>query len=306
MSVARETIEQRENSVAGILWMLATAFCFASLDMMMKELMLTYSLVQVTWARFFFASIIAALAAGSSLPSIIRSNALGLQLSRSLMLALITGIFNAGIRLVPLATATTINFVSPILVTVLSVPLLKEHVGPRRWIGVGIGFLGAVIVVQPWESYTDAFFLGAILLLIAALLNASYQIMTRQVRLYDEPLTSLFYTAVVGAVATSLIVPWYWEWPRGTDWLLLVSTGLLGGAGHLCLIQAFRHAPAALVAPFSYSSLIWASFYGWLLFSEWPGFSTWLGAALIIGSGLYIFHRESQHRRNAFTREKAR
>jgi len=306
MSVAGEAVEQRENYATGILWMLATVFCFTSLDTMMKELMLTYSLVQVTWARFFFATIVAILAAGTSLPSIVRSKAPGLQLSRSLLLALTTGIFNAGVRLVPLATATTIMFLSPILITVLSVPLLKEHVGLRRWIGVGIGFLGALIVVQPWESDTDTFFVGAVLLLIAALLNANYQIMTRKVRLYDEPLTSLFYTAMVGAVATSLIVPWYWEWPQGTDWLLLMSTGLLGGVGHLCLIQAFRHAPAAVVAPFSYASLIWASVFGWLLFNEWPQFSTWLGAALIIGSGLYIFHRESQHRRNTLIREKAR
>jgi drug/metabolite transporter (DMT)-like permease len=283
--------------------MLATMFCFISLDTMMKELLHTYSLVQVTWARFFFATIIAALAAGPALPGIIKSKALTLQLSRSLLLALTTGIFNAGVRLVPLATATTIMFLSPILVTALSVLLLKEHVGLRRWIGVGVGFLGALTVVRPWESATDMFFLGAILLLIAALFNANYQIITRKVRLYDEPMTSLVYTAMVGAAITSLIVPWYWDWPTTGDWLLLIGTGFAGGVGHLCLIQAFRHAPASVVAPFSYSSLIWATMFGWLFFAEWPAPSTWLGAALIIGSGLYIFHRESQHRRNLRIRE---
>lgn len=297
MSVAGETVEQHENNAAGIVWMLATVFCFISLDTLMKELLLTYSLVQVTWARFFFATVIAALAAGPHLRTVVKSKAPALQLSRSLLLALTTGIFNAGVRLVPLATATTIMFLSPIMVTALSMPLLKEHVGLRRWIGVGIGFLGALIVVQPWENETEAFLLGAALLLIAALLNANYQIITRKVRLYDEPLTSLFYTAVVGAFITSLVVPFYWQWPRATDWLLLVSTGLLGGVGHLCLIQAFRHAPAAVVAPFQYSSLVWAALFGWLIFSEWPDIWTWLGAALIIGSGLYIFHRESQHKR---------
>jgi drug/metabolite transporter (DMT)-like permease len=303
MSAAGEVVTPQENSAVGILWMLATMFCFISLDAMMKELLLTYSLVQVTWGRFFFATIVAAVAAGPALPSVVKSQAPMLQLSRSLLLALTTGIFNAGVRLIPLATATTIMFLSPILVTALSVILLKEHVGLRRWIGVGIGFLGAMIVVRPWESDTDMFFLGAILLLLAALLNANYQIITRKVRLYDVPMTSLFYTAMVGAVATSAIVPWYWEWPKAGDWLLLIATGFAGGVGHLCLIQAFRHAPASVVAPFSYSSLIWATMFGWLFFSEWPTASTWLGATLIIGSGLYIFHRESQHRRNARTRE---
>jgi drug/metabolite transporter (DMT)-like permease len=306
MSVASEIAMPRENNATGILWMLATAFCFTSLDSTVKELMHTYSLVQVTWARFFFAAIIATLAAGPALPTIVKSKAPLLQLSRSLLLALTTGIFNAGMRLVPLATATTINFLSPIMVTALSIPLLGEPVGPRRWIGVGVGFLGALIVVQPWHSDTGTYFLGALLLLVAALLNANYQIITRKVRLYDEPLTSLFYTAMVGAIATSLVVPFYWQWPQGSDWLLLIATGFLGGIGHLCLIQAYRHAPAALVAPFSYSCLIWATLFGWLFFGEWPGSSTWLGAALIVGGGLYIFHRESQHRRSSLVRENAK
>jgi drug/metabolite transporter (DMT)-like permease len=297
MSVAGVSLKQHENHAAGILWMLATMFCFISLDAMMKELLLTYSLVQVTWARFFFATLIAALAAGPNLRAVVKTKVPALQLTRSLLLALTTGMFNAGVRLVPLATATTIMFLTPILVTALSVPLLKEHVGLRRWIGVGIGFLGALVVVQPWEGETEMFLWGAVLLLVAALLNANYQIITRKVRLYDEPMTSLFYTAMVGAVVTTVIVPWYWQAPTLMDWLLLVSTGLAGGIGHLCLIQAFRHAPASVVAPFSYSSLIWAALFGWLFFAEWPDAGTWLGAALIIGSGLYIFHRESQHRR---------
>jgi drug/metabolite transporter (DMT)-like permease len=307
MSVAGQTVKQQENHATGILWILATVFCFISLDTMMKELLLTYSLVQVTWARFFFATLIAAVAARPSLPSIVKTNAPALQMTRSLLLAITTGVFNAGVRLVPLATATTIMFLTPILVTALSVMLLKEQVRLRRWVGVGIGFLGALIVVQPWQSETDTFFLGTLLLLAAALLNSNYQIITRKVRLYDEPMTSLFYTAMLGALVTSVIVPWYWQWPhQAKDWLLLVSTGLAGGIGHLCLIQAFRHASAAVVAPFQYFSLVWAALFGWLFFSEWPDLSTWLGAALIIGSGLYIFHRESQHGRNRLIQEKAR
>jgi drug/metabolite transporter (DMT)-like permease len=298
MSVASGAIEHSENRAAGVLWMLATMFCFISLDTMMKELLLTYSLVQVTWARFFFATVVAAVAAGPNLPVLVKTRAPALQFTRSLLLAVTTGIFNAGVRLVPLATATTIMFLSPILVTALSVLLLKEHVGPRRWIGIAIGFLGALIVVRPWHSSLGTFLAGASLLLVAALFNANYQIITRKVRLYDEPLTSLLYTAIIGALATSIILPWFWQWPHNAGhWLLLVATGLAGGIGHLCLIQSFRLAPASVVAPISYSALIWSALFGWLIFSEWPDIWTWLGAALIIGSGLYIFRRESQHRR---------
>lgn len=296
MSVAGEAAGQRDNHAVGILWMLVTVLCFTSLDTLVKHLLETYSLVQVTWARFFFATIVACLWAGRSLPQVVKSKAPALQLSRSLLLALTTASFNAGVRLVPLATATTIMFLAPILVTVLSVPLLKEHVGLRRWIGVLIGFVGALVVVRPWESHAGLFISGAAFLLIAALLNASYQITTRKVRLYDEPLTSLFYTSVVGAFVTTFFVPFHWQWPDATDWLLLIGTGLLGGVGHLFLIQAFRRAPASVAAPFSYSSLVWAALFGWIFFAEWPDGWTWLGAALIIGSGLYIFHRERQHR----------
>ncbi|MGE3830411.1 MAG: DMT family transporter [Parvibaculaceae bacterium] len=294
MSVAAESIEHREDRVTGILWMLVTMGCFLSLDTLMKYLLETYPLVQVTWARFFFATIVAAIIAGRNLPRVVRSQAPKLQLGRSMLLATTTGLFNGGVHLIPLATATTIMFLSPILVTVLSIPLLNEQVGPRRWLGIGIGFIGAVIVVQPWQAQLGVFEHGTLLLLAAALLNANYQIITRKVRLYDTPMTSLFYTAAVGAVVTTLIVPWHWQWPTAFHWLLFVGAGVAGGVGHLCLIQAFRRAPASVVAPFTYTSLVWAAFYGWIIFSEWPDLWTWTGAALIIGSGLYIFHREGR------------
>src|SRR5260221_3302558 len=144
--------DSRENRVAGILWMLATMFCFISLDAMMKHLLESYSLVEVTWGRFFFATVAAFLLCGSRLPNLAISRTPKLQLLRSVLLMSTTGVFNAGIRSTPLPTATTIMFMSPLLVTVLSVPLLGEHVGSRRWLGVAVGFAGALIVVRPWEG----------------------------------------------------------------------------------------------------------------------------------------------------------
>jgi drug/metabolite transporter (DMT)-like permease len=289
MSAAAGMIDHAENRLAGILWMLATMLCFISLDTTMKYLLQSYPLLEVTWARFFFATVFAALIAGPNLPGIVKSRALALQTGRSLLLMLTTGIFNAGVKLVPLATATAIMFMSPILVTVLSIPILKERVGARRTIGVAAGFLGALIVVRPGLGVLG---IGALLLVIAAFLNANYQILTRKVRIHDPPMTSLFYTAAVGAIVTTILLPFEWQWPTTAGWLLFAFAGTLGGIGHLCLIQAFRRAPASVVAPLSYSSLIWASLYGWFIFAEWPDLWTWVGAALIIASGLYIFHRE--------------
>ncbi len=287
-------LDSHENRKLGILWMLATLLCFVTLDAIMKHLLESYPLVQVTWARFFFATIIAIAVCGPDLGKLARSHVPGKQALRSVLLMSTTAMFNAGIRSTSLATATTIMFLSPILITLLSIPLLGEKVGIRRWSGILVGFLGAIIVVQPWESGFGGTGVSVLFLLAAALLNANYQIMTRVVR-HDDPLTTLLFTATAGALVTSLIVPWFWAWPTAFDWLLLVASGLAGALGHLCLIRALRLAPASVVAPFSYSSLVWATLFGFIIWGDWPNLWTWTGAALIIGSGLYIFHRERRH-----------
>ncbi len=283
--------DSHENRMRGISWMLATMFCFISLDSIMKHLLENYSLVQVTWGRFFFGTVFAAVMCGRNLMALLKSHAPKKQLLRSILLMTTTGMFNAGIRTTPLATGTTIMFMSPILVTLLSIPLLGEKVGIRCWSGIVLGFTGAIIVVQPWKSGLTGVGVGILFLLIAALLNANYQIVTRMVR-NDDPLTSLLFTATAGAVVTSCLAPWFWTWPTAQGWGLLVGSGLFGGLGHFCLIRALRLAPASVVAPFSYSALIWATLFGFVIWNDWPDFWTWVGAAIIIGSGLYIFHRE--------------
>jgi drug/metabolite transporter (DMT)-like permease len=208
-----------------------------------------------------------------------------------------TGLFNLALRTTPLATATSIMFTTPLLVTVLSIPLLGEKVGRRRWTGLAVGFLGALVIVRPWQEEIGGPAAGVFFLLIAALFNANYQIATRFVRT-DEPLTSLLFTATAGAIVTSAIVPMFWTPPTLGQWLLLMASGLAGGLGHFCLIKAMTAAPASVVAPFSYSSLIWATTFGLLIWGDWPDLWTWVGAGLIIGSGLYIFHRERVLREN--------
>ncbi len=280
-----------ENRVVGIAYMLATMVCFISLDTIMKYSMEHYSLVQVTWARFFFATVFAVLLCGRQLPALARSTVPGVQVTRSVLLMATTGLFNAGISHLPLATATTIMFLTPILVTMLSIAVLGETVGLRRWVGIGLGFIGAVIVVQPWSSLDSSFSTGVLFLLGAAFTNASYQIATRQVR-FDDPLTSLLYTAAGGALVTSVLLPTNWTTPDVVGWTLMIGSGFAGALGHFFLIRAFRHAPASVVAPFSYSSLVWATVFGFLIWGQLPDTATWIGAAFIVSAGLYIFFRE--------------
>ena len=280
-----------ENRTAGILWMLATMACFITLDTIMKYALQSLPLLEVTWARFFFATLIAAAIAGRRLPDIAKSSQPGLQVFRSLFLAITTGLFNAGIMFVPLPTGTTIMFMTPIIVTLLSSLFLGEHVGWRRWSSIAVGFLGALIVMRIWETGLSSLNHAALFLLAAAFTNATYQVATRKLRT-DNPLTTLLYSAAFGAVATSIFVPFQWQWPDATGWLLFISSGAAGCLGHLCLIRAFSNAPATVVAPFAYSSLLWATLSGFVIWGDFPGGSTLLGAALIIGSGLYIYLRE--------------
>jgi drug/metabolite transporter (DMT)-like permease len=271
--------------------MLATMVCFITLDAIMKFNLQSYSLVEVTWGRFFFATIAAGMVCGRRLPQLAVSHAPQQQILRSVFLMATTGLFNAGIISVPLAMGTTIMFMSPILVTLLSIVILGEHVGIRRWMGIAVGFVGALVVMQIWNIGTHGLNQGTLLLLAAALTNASYQIATRKLRA-DDPLTSLLFTAAAGAVASSALLPWHWSMPDFNGWCLLIASGIAGCAGHLCLIRAFQAAPASVVAPFSYSSLIWATLFGFVIWNDLPSTTTLMGAALIIGSGLYIFLRE--------------
>jgi drug/metabolite transporter (DMT)-like permease len=285
-----------ENRAAGIGWMLATMFCFLTLDAIMKYGMQSYSLVQVTWARFFFATIVAAVFCGRQLPQLLKSNSPVKQGWRTLLLMITTGLFNAGIAHVPLATATVIMSLTPVVVTVLSIFVLHELVGVRRWLGIAMGFVGAMLVVKPWDMGTEAFQSATLFLLLAVTTNAGYQIVTRQVR-GDHPLTSLVFTALGGAIISSLMLPWFWIWPDAKGWALLVGSGVAAALGHLCIIKAYASAPASVIAPFNYSSMVWAALFGYLIWQDWPTANVWSGAVLIVAAGLYIFFRELQLKR---------
>jgi drug/metabolite transporter (DMT)-like permease len=288
MSLETTRVEYRGRAIA---WMLATMGCFIALDTLMKLGLERYSLVQVTWGRFFFATAFAAVYCGRSLPGLMKSKVPFQQTLRSFFLMVTTALFNGGIIFVPLVTATTIMFLTPIFTTILAVLVLGEHVGIRRWTGVAIGFLGALIVIQPWSAFTTGLNIGAVLLFAAAISNAAYQIVTRKVR-DDDPRTSLLFTAAVGALVASFMLPWNWTWPDPYGWALLAGSGLMGALGHYCIIAAFSNAPASVVSPFSYSSLVWAAAFGFLIWGDVPKVDVLIGAAFIIASGLYIFFRE--------------
>ena len=275
----------------GVLWMLLAMFLFTGMDACAKTLIQTYPVVQVVWARYFFHVLILAVVLAPRLRGLMRTERLGLQLMRSLLLLLTTGLFFSGLQFVPLANASAIMLASPIVVTALAIPLLKERVGPRRWMGVMAGCLGAAVIIRPGSEFMQ---LASLFTLGAACTYALYQISTRFLSQSDPVLTTLLYSASIGALVTSAVVPFFWVTPAPADWLLFILLGLLGGIGHFAMIKSLTVAPAAVVVPFTYSNMIWATLYGFILFAELPDMWTVAGAVIIAGSGLYIFHREQR------------
>ena len=214
----------------------------------------------------------------------------GLQWIRSLLLILCTLAFFTAIRYMPLADAVAISFISPLLVTALSVPLLGEVVGRRRWTAVAVGFVGAMIIVRPglgvmhWAVW---------LLLLMALGYALYQITTRMLSSTDDPITTLFYSGLVGTAAMTLVVPFFWRTPAMPEhWLMLASLGLMGAVGHYALIKSFVFAPVAVLAPLSYTALLWNTWFGYMVFGDLPDRWTVGGAGILIATGIYIIYRE--------------
>jgi drug/metabolite transporter (DMT)-like permease len=281
--------EQLRNNRRGIYWMLLTTALFTSLDATAKYLSQDYPVPQVLWARFSFHLLFVAAFLGVRLSVTLRSQHLGLQLTRSLLMLVTTGMFFFAVSELPLADVVAIMFVGPLFVTALSVPLLRDYVGPRRWAAVGMGFLGALVIVRPGSGIMHGL---AILPVLAAFSHALYTITTRQLANHDLPMTTLFYTAALGAVAMTAIVPFFWMTPDLSGWLLMALLGVFGAAGHLTLIKALGYASPVVVAPLSYLGLIWSIGFGFALFGDLPDTLTLVGAGLIAASGMYVFHRE--------------
>ena len=281
------------NIRRGILWMVLASVLFATMHASAKYLYKTYPIAEVVWARYFFHSVLVVLLLRHHVVAEMKTRKIGLQIARSVLLFLTSVCFFAGLYFIPLAESSAIMFTAPILVTVLSVSILGEHVGPRRCAGVAVGFLGALFITRPGFGALQA---AALLPFGAACCYAAYQILTRSVSSSEGPMTTFAYAGLVGVLATSAALPLFWVAPDATGWLFMAMVGLLGSTGHLLVIKGLAAAPASIVSPFGYAVLIWVTLYGYFVFGDFPDPWTAIGALLIVGSGLYILHREHLRR----------
>jgi drug/metabolite transporter (DMT)-like permease len=198
-------------------------------------------------------------------------------------------LFVFGIRQMTMAQATTISFLSPLLITVLSIPLLGEVVGIRRWAAVLAGMLGMLIVVRPG---TGGFQPAALFGVASSFCWAIALIITRKMATIDPPQTTILWSAAIGAGVLTLLLPFGFAWPTWPQFWLMLMLSVLASGGQWMVVVAHQHAAASLLAPFSYTQLIWVSIAGYLVFANVPDRWTLLGAAIIVASGLYTAHRE--------------
>ena len=285
------------DPLRGILLIVFAIFLFVMMDAAAKYLTAFLPVLQIVWARNALAILFAlALVRRHNPVKLLRSTRPGLQLARSFLLFASTWFFFAAIQFIPLADASSISFVAPLMVTALSVPLLGERVGPRRWAAVVVGFVGALIIIRPGVGTLQV---ASLLPLGSASCFALYQIATRVLAASDHAYTTTLYSPVVGAVVTSVLMPFLWVHPDALQWALLALVGALGGFSHFILIKAYELAPPSVLTPFAYTNLIWSVSVGYLLFGDLPDRYTALGAAVIVASGLYTIYREGVRRRQA-------
>jgi drug/metabolite transporter (DMT)-like permease len=278
----------------GIALILASTVFLGTSDVTAKYLSATLPSIEIAWIRFLvFALIMSpAMLPGSPLFAL-HSTRPGFQLMRGLALLGSSLFFISGLRYLPIAEASATGFVSPLFVTALSIVFLGERVGARRWMATAVGLVGVLIILRPGSG---AFHPAAFFPIVSALAWACTLIMTRMMSGREHALTTMTYSSIAGVAVLCALVPFVWVTPSWNDILFGIFIGVASTAGQWIVVLAFRYADASVLAPFSYTQLLWVSILGFVIFGEVPDIWTVTGAVFIVGSGLYTAHRERVRR----------
>ena len=272
-----------------ILLMIGAVFCFASMDATAKYLMKEIGPAQTIWARYTVQALLVTVLILPKISIYGKTKYPKLQFVRSVALMMATTLFFFAFSRLGLAEASAIFNISPVLITLGAFLFLREQIGPRRVIGILVSLLGALIIIRPGSG---VFTIYAILPLGAAIFYSTYSLATRFVGTDESPWTSLFYSAIFGAICYSTYIVFHWNPMSNNALLLTIIIGLFGTAGHICLIRALTLGEASLVAPFIYTNLLFTTIWGVVLFGNFPDFWTIAGALIIVAAGIYVWARD--------------
>ena len=277
-----------------ILLMIGAVFCFASMDATAKYLMKEIGPAQTIWARYTVQALLVTVLILPKISIYGKTKYPKLQFVRSVALMMATTLFFFAFSRLGLAEASAIFNISPVLITLGAFLFLREQIGPRRVIGILVSLLGALIIIRPGSG---VFTIYAILPLGAAIFYSTYSLATRFVGTDESPWTSLFYSAIFGAICYSIYIVFHWNPMSNNALLLTIIIGLFGTAGHICLIKALTLGEASLVAPFIYTNLLFTTIWGVVLFGNFPDFWTIAGALIIVAAGIYVWARDRANRK---------
>ncbi len=289
------------QTVQGLLLMTLAMLIVPAMDAIAKYVSGTIPAVEVGGARFFFQFIYLA-----PIILIIKGRAflwpkrLFLNIIRAVFMAAATVLFFTAVKWMPIADAISIFFVEPLILTVISGMFLHEHIGWRRISAVCIGFIGALLIIQPSYSIFGAI---SLLPLATAVLFAIYLALTQVISRTEDPLTMQTFTGLVGCIVLGLTMVFGTTmgielltpaWPTPFEWLLLAGVGLIATTVHMMIVHAFKRAPASTLAPFQYLEIVGATALGYFIFGDFPDTLKWIGTFIIVASGLFVLWREQQ------------
>ncbi|MDA0651725.1 MAG: DMT family transporter [Proteobacteria bacterium] len=287
-------IERPQNIRLGIGLLMIAVALFTIGEVIVKSLARDYDITQIVWARYVFHALVTyTIFSRANVFRLAQTSRPGLHVMRSALMLAATTLFFSSLRYLALADAIAITFVGPLLVTALSIPMLKEQVGIRRWMAIFVGFGGVLVIIRPGMGVMHW---AAILPLCCTVCYAFYQILTRIASRTDDTQTSLFWMSTFGVVVSSIAVPFFWKTPALIELAMMITLGTVYGLGHYLLIRGLEIAPASKLSPFLYTQIIWATVLGLIFFDQFPDGPTLIGGAIVIGSGLYIWRRESLQR----------
>lgn len=279
--------QQLSPRLATGIWLVVGAgVILASMDAISKNLSTELNIVQIVWARYFFHSLIVSVVlVRSGRLDFLHSRQPGMQFVRATCLFGATLCMYTALTRIPLADATAVQFFAPVLVSLISIPFLREKAYPTRIGAVVVGFLAVLLIIRPGPS-TDPY---TLLPLATACLLSIYFLLTRMLSGRDHANTTQFYTTAVGALVLTLIVPFIWESPSVRQLLLMMTIGCFGALGHFAIIKGFAHAPASTLSPFLYSQILFAAFLSVMFFGDPLTIYTMVGAILLVASGLFLW-----------------
>jgi len=290
------------NLFKAIGFKLISALLFAAMSALVRQLGDVAPVGQMVFFRSAFAilPVVVIYALRGELMSAVRTGRPFGQLGRGLLS--VGGMFTnfSALTRLPLADATAISFASPLITVALAAIILKERVRIYRWSAVLVGFAGVIVMLIPHfdvghyavAGTAAVATVGSVLALISAFCNAGTVIQTRRLTQSETTSSIVFYFSLVCAIAGALTLPFAWHSPTGSELVKLIMLGILGGIAHIFLTESYRHAAASVVAPFDYTSMLWALLLGYWLFGELPDVLVYLGGAIVAGAGLFVIWRE--------------